>query len=57
MELKLDETQAAELRDTLSSALGALRMEIVATDNPAYRRDLKARETVLRDLLGQLGAE
>ena len=55
MQLTLDDNQVAVLRDILHSELGDLRMEIADTDNPAYRRELKAREDVLRSLIDAVG--
>ncbi len=55
MELTLSDELAAELRDTLSTALGDLHSEIADTDNPAYRqllRDRRARLEALATLLG-----
>jgi hypothetical protein len=54
MQLTLDDRQVAVLRDTLESVLGDLRMEIVDTDNPAFKRGLREREGVLRSLLDAL---
>jgi hypothetical protein len=56
MDLKLDDAQATELRATLDAVLSDLRMEIVETDNPAYRRDLKRRADILRAVRDHLGA-
>jgi hypothetical protein len=56
MQLTLDHTQAEVLRETLDSTLRDLRFEIADTDNPAFRRQLKAREEVLRSLLTALGS-
>jgi len=56
MQLTLDDTQAEVLRETLDSTLRDLRFEIADTDNPAFRRQLKAREEVLRSLLTALGS-
>ena len=40
----------------LASYLGDLRMEIADTDNPGFRRELRAEEGQLRALLERLPA-
>jgi hypothetical protein len=47
MDLQLTENEARVLREVLTTHLGDLSAEIAATDNPAFRRELRAR----RDLL------
>ena len=47
MELELNDDQARELHSLLGTVLGDLSHEIAATDNAAYREQLRQR----RDLL------
>ena len=56
MTLTLDETQAAVLRELLDSALRDLSYEISNTDNPAFKRGLRARADSMRAVLEALGA-
>lgn len=55
MQLTLDDTQAGLLRELLDSALRDLRMEIVTTDNPTWKRTLHEREDAIRSMLEPLG--
>lgn len=54
MELTLDRDDAALLERILSGYLSDLRMEIAGTDNPTWRRELKAEEGRVRALLEAL---
>lgn len=48
MQLTLSDHEAEVLRTFLGRRLGDLSMEISHTDNPAYRRDLRADRDTLR---------
>jgi hypothetical protein len=55
MQLDLSDDDAELLREVLDSAVSNLSPEIVHTDNPGYRRMLKARRDRLRGMLNLLG--
>ncbi len=55
MELPLTENERVLLQEVLSSAYRDLRMEVVGTDDVAYRRALQSREQVLKTLLDRVG--
>lgn len=55
MELVLDDVERDLLQQVLSSAFRDLRMEIGGTDNVEYRRDLQAREAILKSILDRIG--
>lgn len=50
----MTDSEAAVLKEVLTSYLGDLRMEITDTDRAAMRDLLKARETTLKSLIGRL---
>lgn len=52
--LRLDSSQATMLAEILESDLGELRAEISHTDSPDFRAQLKRREALIKDVLGQL---
>ena len=52
LELNADELEL--LCDVLDSTIGDLSPEIADTDNPSYRRNLKARRQSLRDIRARL---
>lgn len=54
VELRLDSNQATMLGEILESYLGDLRAEIANTDSADFREHLKLRETLIKDVLGQL---
>ena len=54
--LELDPTQARVLAEVLTDYVSDLRMEIANTDSMDVREELKAREAVLNEILGRLGA-
>lgn len=54
MELQLTDDQAAVLREVLDEAIRDLNFEISNTDNPEFKRGLKARQEALREIFGQL---
>ncbi len=56
MELRLDTDQTALLREVLESTWRDLRYEIADTDNPAFKRQLKQREQLLRSILERLSS-
>jgi hypothetical protein len=55
MELTLSDDERALLQEVLSSAFRDLRMEIVDTDNHAYKARLRERETLLKGILDRVG--
>ena len=55
MELQLTDQQAEVLREVLDGAFRDLRSEIAATDNAEFKRELREREAVLREILDLLG--
>ena len=52
--LELTGGEASLLARVLHGYLSDLRMEIVGTDNPAMRRDLKSEERILKTIRSQL---
>ena len=54
-DLQLTDDDASQLREVLSSYLSDLRMEIADTENYSLRERLKATESLLKRLIGQLG--
>ncbi|HEU4840675.1 MAG TPA: hypothetical protein VFT09_04505 [Ilumatobacteraceae bacterium] len=52
LQLEPDEVEA--LREVLHSAIRDLSPEIADTDNPEYRRGLKARRELLRTVVARL---
>ncbi len=55
MELKITKEQAEHLEGLLDSYLRELSHEIAATDNPEYRKRLRARRTRLAEVAEALG--
>lgn len=55
MQFDLSDDDAELLREVLDSVVSNLSPEIVRTDNPGYRRMLKARRDRLRGMLDLLG--
>jgi hypothetical protein len=55
--LELTEEDTAVLEHVLHVYLGDLRMEIVGTDNPQMRRELKCEERLLRSIQHRLHPE
>ena len=53
-DLRLTGDEARALREVLSSYLSDLRMEIADTEDFALRERLKATESLLKRLIGQL---
>lgn len=54
MDVTLDKEESAAIQAALRSYCSDLRMEIVDTDNPEYRRTLKAEREVLERALAKL---
>ena len=54
MDIHLSDEECVALRKVLTSYLSDLRMEVVETDNPGYRRDLRHEEEVIRAVLGRI---
>lgn len=54
MRLELTDEEATVLRELLETYLGDFYMEISHTDNPAYRRLLRARRNTLQRVLDAL---
>jgi hypothetical protein len=52
--LDLSELQIEELRSCLEGVIGDMSGEIADTDNPGYRRQLRARREVLQSIHSQL---
>lgn len=52
--LELTSGEASLLAKVLHGYLADLRMEIVGTDNPGMRRDLKSEERILKAIRSQL---
>jgi len=55
-DLRLTDDDARALREVLSSYLSDLRMEIADTEDFSLRERLKAAESLLKRLIGQLGS-
>jgi hypothetical protein len=56
MDVSLSVAESAAVRKALESYLRDLRMEIVDTDNPEYKRELREERGLLESTLGRLGA-
>ena len=56
MEVHFDAAESEALQSALRSYLGDLRMEISQTDNPAYRRELRADRAALESVVAKLDA-
>ncbi len=56
MQVTLDRDQSEVLREILEHALTELRVESVRADSHDYREMLHHRETLVEDVLVQLGA-
>ena len=56
MNLELDAAELDAVRDALASTVRDLSPEIADTDNPQYRRELKARRDLLVAVVARLGA-
>lgn len=56
MDVSLTTAESAAVRKALHSYLRDLRMEIVDTDNPAYKRELKEERGLLESTLERLDA-
>lgn len=54
MELRLEASEAALLKETLEGFLGNLRMEVGKTENYAMRQGLKADEEVVKSHITRL---
>jgi hypothetical protein len=54
MEMTLSDSEADLLNEILANALSDLRMEIVGTDLPAYRRELRERRVTLEAIHARL---
>ncbi|MBE7519036.1 MAG: hypothetical protein HS107_07285 [Thermoflexaceae bacterium] len=54
MELKLEQSEAALLKQVLERFLGNLRMEIGKTENFGMRQELKADEEVVKAIIARL---
>ena len=50
-QLQLEPEEVEAVRDVLHAAISDLSPEIANTDNPEYRRGLKARRDVLRGVV------
>ena len=57
MDVQLTAEESGALQRALRTYCADLRMEIIATDNPAYRRELREDRAVLESVIGKLGAE
>ncbi len=55
MEIRLNQEEAAILRETLAADVSDLGMEIADTDRKDFRETLKRRKKVLREILHKLG--
>ncbi len=56
LQLELTEPEADLLREVAAEWLADLRTEIADTDNVDYRKGLKGKESLLRDVLERLAA-
>jgi hypothetical protein len=54
MEIHLSPEESAALGAALRSYVSDLRMEIVDTDNPQFRRVLRGERTVLESVIARL---
>lgn len=55
MEIDLEADDVQLLREVLTTVIRDLSPEIADTDNPAFRRDLKARRDHLQKIFDALG--
>jgi len=51
MMVELSDELSEELRDTLANVISDMSSEIADTDNPSYRKDLKARRDRLQSIV------
>jgi hypothetical protein len=56
MQIALGEEEKVALVEVLNEVLPNLREEVYKTENYDYRRKLKRRETVVKELLTRLGS-
>ena len=56
MDIELTVEESTALQNALRSYNSDLRMEIVGTDNPEFRRDLRAERTTLESVVSKLDA-
>lgn len=54
MDVSLTTEESAVVRKALRTYLSDLRAEIVDTDNPAYKRDLREERSALETAVGKL---
>jgi hypothetical protein len=54
MDIELSQQESAVIRQALDSYCSDLRMEIVDTDNPAFRRGLKEERALIEGVLAKL---
>ena len=54
MDIELTPEESAAVRAALRNYVSSLRMEIVDTDNPAFKRDLKQERELLESALIKL---
>ena len=54
MEITLTADESAALQNALRVYSSDLRMEIVDTDNPAFKRDLRAEQATLKSAIAKL---
>ena len=54
MDIELSKDESAVIRQALDSYCSDLRMEIVDTDNPAFRRGLKEERALIEGVLAKL---
>jgi hypothetical protein len=57
MVITLTDAEKFVLRETVEKAINEMLMEIANTDNRKMRDGLKAREEILKTILGMLRAE
>jgi hypothetical protein len=55
MDVELTQEESEAVRQALQSYLSDLRMEITDTDNPEYRRTLRAERAHLESAVAKLG--
>lgn len=55
MQIDLTDAELALLRDILRSSYDDLREEVYKTEGSDYKRELKAREQVIRSLIQKVG--
>jgi hypothetical protein len=56
MEIELTAEESAALQQALRVYSSDLRMEIVGTDNPGFRQDLRDERTTLESVIAKLDA-